>query len=89
MPRAWLGTKICGGCGEASYCSAKCQKENWKVHKLSCVDMKKLPLTFLTLPEVENFSVRVRGRIENLNAAQRVKTCIHVTQTYLAFLTHQ
>jgi len=32
------GTKllICAGCSKATYCSKKCQKEDWKTHKLNC-----------------------------------------------------
>jgi len=29
--------KVCGGCQTAYYCSKKCQKKNWKKHKLECV----------------------------------------------------
>ena len=27
---------VCGGCRNTSYCSARCQKEDWKKHKVTC-----------------------------------------------------
>ena len=32
--------QVCGACGIARYCSAACQKEDWKTHKKQCVDKK-------------------------------------------------
>lgn len=31
-----IGKLICGQCNGISYCSKKCQRSNWKVHKLVC-----------------------------------------------------
>lgn len=33
--------KVCTGCRCAYYCSRECQLAAWKLHKLSCVKMKK------------------------------------------------
>ncbi|CAK9101017.1 Putative ATP-dependent RNA helicase ddx17 [Durusdinium trenchii] len=30
------GSKLCSRCGKAAYCSAECQRKDWKVHKLQC-----------------------------------------------------
>ena len=32
-PRIW----VCGGCGEARYCNAACQRAHWPKHKLPCL----------------------------------------------------
>jgi len=32
------GSKKCGRCRTASYCSVECQKQHWKVHKNNCKD---------------------------------------------------
>ena len=34
-------TKTCSGCGIASYCSSKCQKKDWSMHKKQCQHCKK------------------------------------------------
>jgi len=31
-----IQSNLCGGCRVARYCSAKCQKGDWKVHKVAC-----------------------------------------------------
>jgi hypothetical protein len=33
-------SKKCGRCLEARYCCDKCQSEDWKVHKTTCVDLR-------------------------------------------------
>ncbi|KAJ8601328.1 hypothetical protein CTAYLR_007237 [Chrysophaeum taylorii] len=33
-------SKCCGRCGERFYCSAKCQKDDWRRHKSSCVGLE-------------------------------------------------
>ncbi|KAK1764628.1 hypothetical protein QBC33DRAFT_497166 [Phialemonium atrogriseum] len=30
------GTKACGKCGDAYYCSAECQRSDWPMHKILC-----------------------------------------------------
>mmetsp|Transcript_36694 Transcript_36694/g.84663 ORF Transcript_36694/g.84663 Transcript_36694/m.84663 type:complete len:324 (-) Transcript_36694:21-992(-) len=30
------GTKLCSRCGSVAYCSADCQRKDWKIHKLVC-----------------------------------------------------
>jgi hypothetical protein len=37
------GTKRCGGCGNARYCSEECQKRDWKQHKAICQSFATLP----------------------------------------------
>ena len=32
--------KSCSACMKAKYCSKKCQKKHWKIHKLVCVNAK-------------------------------------------------
>jgi ankyrin repeat protein len=31
-----IGQRTCSGCKSARYCSAECQKQTWKAHKVSC-----------------------------------------------------
>ena len=37
-----LGTKLCSICNNARYCSVKCQRADWKTHKLLCESYAKL-----------------------------------------------
>jgi len=34
-----VANKRCGKCKKVKYCSEKCQKEHWKVHKQSCLEI--------------------------------------------------
>jgi hypothetical protein len=34
------GGKACSGCHEMPYCSAECQKSDWRIHKLVCKSLK-------------------------------------------------
>jgi hypothetical protein len=36
------GRSHCGGCGSECYCSAKCQKQHWSVHKKECKALARL-----------------------------------------------
>jgi len=31
-----IPSNVCSGCRVARYCSARCQKKDWKVHKVAC-----------------------------------------------------
>lgn len=33
------GMKMCGQCGKGTYCSRDCQKQNWKQHKVDCLEV--------------------------------------------------
>jgi len=35
--------KRCGGCGTTCYCSAECQRADWKEHKLVCKTARNVP----------------------------------------------
>jgi MYND finger len=35
-PGIQIGSKVCGNCRLARYCSPECQREDWKVHKKIC-----------------------------------------------------
>lgn len=35
-----IGNLMCGRCMSFHYCSGACQRENWKIHKLICNDLK-------------------------------------------------
>ena len=48
------GTKYCGACGLACYCTVECQKEDWRVHKAMCVDVNKLPEKLIDIDKVLN-----------------------------------
>ena len=30
------GASPCGGCGNVAYCGTKCQRKDWKEHKVRC-----------------------------------------------------
>ena len=36
---------LCGGCGNALYCSKECQNEHWGEHKNRCKEIRKLKKT--------------------------------------------
>lgn len=36
-----INLKTCSICKLVEYCSRECQKENWKIHKIECVNIKK------------------------------------------------
>ncbi|KAK7691694.1 hypothetical protein QCA50_005094 [Cerrena zonata] len=38
------GDKLCSACGERSYCSAECQKVDWKQHKAECGQTDRISL---------------------------------------------
>ena len=62
-------SKCCGSCGFVRYCSAECQKEDWKKHhkKLECVNMTKLSSVSLTEEEIN----AVVKKITNISDIQR------------------
>ena len=69
-------SKCCGSCGLARYCSAECQKEDWKKHhkKNECVNMKKLASVKLTEDGIEDVASRVScisGRLMGIGEAKR------------------
>ena len=84
-----FGTKSCGACGVASYCSVECQKGDWKVHKHSCIDMKKLPTTFLSVSEINKNIMKIFAQVDRLQSQGKVKETITLLQKYLAFIEHQ
>jgi hypothetical protein len=47
-----LGTKGCSACSKEFYCSADCQKTNWKSHKPFCLLIKCMPVALLPLKDV-------------------------------------
>ena len=71
-----LGTKSCGACGVVSYCSVECQKGDWKVHKHSCINMNKLPTTFLPLSELRKYGKKIDAQASILQSQGKVKETI-------------
>lgn len=81
-----FGTKSCGACRVASYCSVDCQKGDWKVHKLCCVDINKLPTTYLTGPQIDKIMAKINGQIDISNGIEQT---ISTIKKLLSFLDHQ
>ena len=69
-------SKCCGSCGLVRYCSAECQREDWKrSHKKEeCVSMKKLVSVDLTEEEIIRVVYRIScisGRLMGIGEAER------------------
>ena len=84
-----VGTKRCSACEVASYCSVSCQREDWKVHKRSCVNISKLPTTLLPLSELNKSMAKMYDLQDILESQGRVKEAITLLERYLEFLEHQ
>ena len=84
-----LGTKHCGSCGDACYCCVECQKQDWKVHKGSCVDLKKMPMSFLSTAQIKKYLDKAFTRAEILLTEKKVEEAAELFRKLLVFLEHQ
>ena len=88
-------SKFCGSCGWVRYCSAECQKEDWKKRhkKLECVNLKKMYSENLT----EELVIEVTDRIslisdrlsaigEDVRSTDVLKECIDFARDRLGQL---
>lgn len=53
-----LGSKYCGACRESCYCSSKCQRGDWKLHKTWCNTM---PTKLIPASEVHDIRLKING----------------------------
>ena len=84
-----LGTKSCAVCGDAKYCSAACQKEDWKSHRAECVNMNKLPTNLLSCNELDKLIGRMMRKSENLIILKQVEKGVGIATKSLIFAEHQ
>ena len=84
-----VGTKFCGACGESCYCSVICQKEDWKAHKSSCVDINKLPVNVLPVPQIDKFIKKAMTELSTLESGGKAKEAINLLLKLLAFVENQ
>jgi hypothetical protein len=54
------GTQGCSACLREIYCSAECQKTDWKSHKAICRLFKMMPDTLLPFSHVKSISSRFK-----------------------------
>ena len=82
-------TKACSACGDAYYCCINCQKKDWKVHKLLCVDMAKLTKSILGVEEVNKLVIKISDRAETLGGEKKIAKAIRVLEKCLIFVQYQ
>ncbi|GAA5893755.1 hypothetical protein JCM8208_001236 [Rhodotorula glutinis] len=72
------GTKLCGACKQARFCSARCQRKIWPVHKVQCGrDPDSFHLPPLTSDELDELE-----RIKDEPVVQNLSTQTTLTLTY-------
>jgi tetratricopeptide (TPR) repeat protein len=78
-----IGTRGCTACLNEFYCSAECQKTNWKVHKILCRFIKLMPDALLPLND--GFSI-----ISDIIKELKSNIPLHQlgTQKYVRLLYH-
>lgn len=85
-----IGKRACSACRTEYYCSAECQKGDWKAHKIMCHLIKMMPSNML-LPFLDICSVL--DEVLNQTAAQIVqlgrKKHVRLLEYLLAFAKHQ
>ena len=81
-------SKSCGSCGWVRYCSAECQKEDWKKHhkKEECVNMKKLSRVSLTELEIDAVVYRITFISDRLSANGEDERNIDLLKEGIAFV---
>jgi tetratricopeptide (TPR) repeat protein len=78
------GTKSCSVCLRELYCSSDCQKTDWKLHKLICQSLKKLPHQLQPYLEV----VRVVKETP-IETPEKTKLYIRFVKHLISYAEHQ
>ena len=84
-----IGTKLCGSCGDASYCSVTCQKADWAAHKTECVYMNTKPSTFLNCRKLEKLYEKATKKSLNLEARKQFSKALKVVDLLLINMLSQ
>jgi tetratricopeptide (TPR) repeat protein len=82
-----LGLKHCSSCRDASYCSVKCQKDDWKTHKKTC--SKRMPEKLLPICEVVQVIKRSFDQGMKFKFQGRADAAIEVLENAVAFVDNQ
>ena len=81
-----LGTKYCGACKESCYCSIRCQKGDWKLHRIWC---NKMPTELIPASEVSNIQEGIQKAINAHIVKGNFLKCGPVMEKLLVFLEFQ
>lgn len=81
-----LGTKYCGACRESCYCSIKCQKGDWRLHRIWC---NKMPTELIPAIEVRNVHERVENSLKAYCDEGNFLKSGPAMEKLLAFLEYQ
>jgi tetratricopeptide (TPR) repeat protein len=84
-----LGTKGCSACSKESYCSAECQKTDWKYHKPFCHLIKHMPVVLMPFRDVYSTVVKVLNQKEPLIAKIGMHRYIRLMQHAATFTKNQ
>lgn len=82
-----IGTKLCASCMVNRYCSLKCQKDDWKSHKIVC--SKKMPTAFLAVAEVAKIVKRSFDQAIGLKSLLKGDEAIAILETAVNFANDQ
>ena len=84
-----IGTKSCGSCGEAKYCSVTCQKVDWGAHKKECVNVKNQSSMFLTCSKLEKLYAKVMNKSVNLESRKEYQRALKDIKLLLEYYLFQ
>jgi hypothetical protein len=81
-----VGKKFCAACRYACYCSADCQKQDWKaIHKKSCMKSRQ----FLPIDEVSRIIKKSVDHAIKCKAMDKNEQSIKILEDILVFAEHQ
>ena len=81
-----LGTKYCGVCGESRYCSIKCQKGDWQLHRIWC---NKMPTELIPVSEFRNIQAKVEKSLKAYSDKGNFHKSGPAMEKLLTFLEYQ
>lgn len=84
-----IGTKACSACLRECYCSAECQKKDWKTHKIVCHLIKKMPDTLLPYNDVCSVVAEALNETEVSIVKLGSKRYVRLLQHITIFAKHQ